>query len=72
MELEVGSRITWRSSAGDCRGVITKIMLRPAANGKITPWMMVDRFITKDYSVAAGIMLCANDTYLKMMNVEPV
>lgn len=72
MELEVGTRITWRSSAGDCRGVITKIMLKPAANNKITPWMIVDRFITKDDSVTASIMLCGNDDYLKMMNVETV
>lgn len=70
MELEVGTCITWRSAAGNCRGVITKIMLKPAADGQITPWVLVDRFITKDNSVTAGIMLCGSDSNLKMMQVE--
>ena len=70
MELEVGTRVTWRSAAGNCRGVITKIMLKPAASGKIAPWILVDRFITKDDSVKSSVMLCGSDSNLKMMQVE--
>lgn len=70
MELDVGTRITWQSAAGFCRGIIKKIVLKPAASGEITPWLIIDRFLTKDDSITAGIMLCGSHSNLKIMKVK--
>ncbi|MEY4332288.1 MAG: hypothetical protein RLZZ196_1026 [Bacteroidota bacterium] len=69
MELKVGTRIFWKSAVGNCRGIIRKIVLSPAASGSIVPWITIDRFITKDESVFSTISLCGTDEYLKIMKV---
>lgn len=70
MNLNVGTLITWRSAAGDCIGRIREIRLAPAANQKVTPWMIVDRMLPNNKT--CGVQLCGNDGYLRMMQVQAV
>lgn len=71
MRLTSGTAITWSSAAGDCRGVIREIYLAPAAGGKTTPWILVDRWLSWDGKKTAAVELCATDDYLKTMQVAP-
>jgi hypothetical protein len=72
MNLATGTRVRWESAAGVKRGTIKNIVLSPAANGVITPWIDIDCYITKDGSVTNSVRLCASDSNLKMMRVALV
>ena len=39
MNLAIGTKVRWESAAGVKRGTITNIVLGPAANDKVTPWI---------------------------------
>jgi hypothetical protein len=42
MNLAIGTKVRWESAAGVKRGTIKNIVLAPAANDKITPWIDVE------------------------------
>jgi hypothetical protein len=72
MQLAIGTKIRWESAAGVKRGTIKNIVLSPAANGVITPWIDVDCNITKDRAVTNSVRLCASAPSLMMFQVALV
>lgn len=75
MNLEIGSKIRWESAAGVKRGIIKNIVLRPAANHEITPWIDVELNhgpVAKHHVPNYMVRICASDDYLKMMSVTEV
>jgi hypothetical protein len=78
MNLSIGTRVRWESAAGVKRGTIKNIVLSPAANGKITPWIDIQVDATMVREVAPHhvqnymIRLCASDGNLKGMRVSEV
>ena len=71
MNLTIGTRVRWESAAGVQRGTIKNIVLAPAANDKITPWIDIR---VDGHNLVGGnsVRLCASDSNLKMMQVFPV
>jgi hypothetical protein len=67
MNLNVADTITWVSAAGNLLGTIKKIFLAPARDGAMTPWIIIEIM-----GKSNTIMMCASDSYLKMMKVEKV
>ena len=67
MNLNVADTITWVSAAGNLLGTIKKIFLAPAGNGVMTPWIIIEIM-----GKSNTIMMCASDSYLKMMKLEKV
>lgn len=65
MEINVGTKIVWESAAGISKGTVSKIFLKPAADGKMSSWMIVD-------TSKSNVMLNGTDAYLKMMKVKVV
>ena len=72
MNLAIGTKVCWESAAGVKRGTIKNIILAPTANDKVTPWIDIDCYITKDGSVTNSVRLCASDSNLKGMRVAIV
>jgi hypothetical protein len=78
MNLSIGTRVRWESAAGVKRGTIKNIVLAPAADKSITPWIDVQLDATMVREVAPChlqnymIRLCASDSNLKMMRVSEV
>ena len=72
MNLAIGTKVRWESAAGVKRGTIKNIILAPTANDKVTPWIDIDCYITKDGSVTNSVRLCASDSNLKGMRVAIV
>jgi L-arabinose isomerase len=73
MNLEIGTRVRWESAAGVKRGTIKNIVLGPAANGVITPWMDVEVLeqISDMYHLNT-VRLCASAPSLMMFQVALV
>ena len=69
MKLAIGTEIFWESAAGLLRGTIKNIVLSPAANGEVIPWIDVQYTKRK---VPHSERLCASVQGLKMMRVEVV
>ena len=66
MNLNVNDTVTWSSSAGILKGVITNICLNLNAANQVVPWIDVNVDIAgRDYSVR----LCATHQNLKAMRV---
>jgi hypothetical protein len=71
MNLAIGTRVRWESAAGVLRGTIKNIVLAPAANGVITPWMDID---VEGNNLVGGnsTRLCASAPSLMMFQVALV
>jgi hypothetical protein len=78
MELSTGTKIRWESAAGVKRGTIKNIVLSPAANGVITPWIDIEleaksvRKIAPIHQQNYMVRLCASAPNLMMMQVALV
>ena len=73
MQLATGTKIRWESAAGVKRGTIKNIVLSPAANDKITPWIDVECLVQiSDMYQLRSVRLCASDSNLKGMRVAIV
>ena len=73
MNLAIGTKVRWESAAGVKRGTITNIVLGPAANDKITPWIDVEFLVQiSDMYHLRSVRLCASDSNLKGMCVALV
>ena len=66
MKLQQQDRITWRSAAGQLTGTIEAIVLADNAAGQTCPWIDV-----RVDGRANTVRLCANDSYLRQMRVQP-
>jgi hypothetical protein len=66
MKLQQQDRITWSSAAGELTGTIEAIVLADNAAGQTCPWIDV-----RVDNRANIVRLCANDSYLRQMRVEP-
>jgi hypothetical protein len=73
MQLATGTKIRWESAAGVKRGTIKNIVLSPAANDKVTPWIDVEYLVQiSDMYQLRSVRLCASDSNLKGMRVALV
>jgi hypothetical protein len=73
MQLATGTKIRWESADGVNRGTIKNIVLSPAANDKVTPWIDVEFLVQiSDMYHLRSVRLCASDSNLKMMRVALV
>jgi len=73
MNLAIGTKVRWESAAGVKRGTIKNIVLAPAANDKITPWIDVEFLVQiSDMYQLRSVRLCASDSNLKGMRVALV
>ena len=73
MNLATGTKVRWESAAGVKFGTIKNIVLSPAANNKITPWIDVECLVQiSDMYQLRSVRLCATDSNLKMMRVALV
>jgi len=73
MNLAIGNQVRWESAAGVRRGTIKNIVLSPAANDKITPWIDVEFLVQiSDMYHLRSVRLCASDSNLKGMRVALV
>jgi len=73
MNLAIGNQVRWESAAGVRRGTIKNIVLSPAANDKITPWIDVEFLVQiSDMYHLRSVRLCASDSNLKGMRVAIV
>ena len=73
MNLSIGNKVRWESAAGVKFGTIKNIVLSPAANNKITPWIDVESLVQiSDSYHLRSVRLCASDSNLKMMRVQTV
>jgi len=73
MKLAIGNRVRWESAAGVKFGTIKNIVLSPAANDKITPWIDVECLVQiSDMYQLRSVRLCASDSNLKGMRVALV
>ena len=73
MNLAIGTKVRWESAAGVKRGTITNIVLSPAANGVVTPWMDIEVLEqVSDMYQLRSVRLCASDSNLKGMRVALV
>ena len=75
MNLATGTQVRWESAAGVMRGTIKNIVLAPAADNKVTPWIDIE--VRKYYKLSGTylnntVRLCASDSNLKMMRVALV
>ena len=73
MKLAIGNQVRWESAAGVKFGTIKNIVLSPAANDKITPWIDVESLVQiSDMYQLRSVRLCASDSNLKGMRVAIV
>ena len=73
MNLAIGNRVRWESAAGVKFGTIKNIVLSPAANNKVTPWIDVESLVQiSDMYQLRSVRLCASDSNLKGMRVAIV
>ena len=73
MKLAIGNQVRWESAAGVKFGTIKNIVLSPAANDKITPWIDVESLVQiSDMYQLRSVRLCASDSNLKGMRVTLV
>jgi hypothetical protein len=73
MNLAIGNQVRWESAAGVKFGTIKNIVLSPAANDKVTPWIDVESLVQiSDMYQFRSVRLCASDSNLKMMRVALV
>jgi hypothetical protein len=73
MNLSIGTKVRWESAAGVKFGTIKNIVLSPAANNTVTPWIDVESLVQiSDMYQLRSVRLCASDSNLKMMNVSLV
>jgi hypothetical protein len=67
MKLKIGDKISWVSYAGNLTGTIYINVLDLNAALKTIPWIDI-----KIEDRLNGVRLCATDSYLKMMRVQPL
>jgi hypothetical protein len=73
MNLSIGTKVRWESAAGFRVGTIKNIVLSPAANETITPWIDIEYLVqVSDMYQLKSVRLCASDSYLKGMRVSIV
>jgi len=73
MKLAIGNQVRWESAAGVKFGTIKNIVLSPAANNKVTPWIDVECLVQiSDMYQLRSVRLCASDSNLKGMRVALV
>ena len=73
MKLAIGNQVRWESAAGVKFGTIKNIVLSPAANDKVTPWIDVECLVQiSDMYQLRSVRLCASDSNLKGMRVALV
>jgi len=73
MNLAIGTKVRWESAAGVKFGTIKNIVLSPAANNKVTPWIDVESLVQiSDMYQLRSVRLCASDSNLKGMRVTLV
>ena len=73
MNLAIGNKVRWESAAGVKFGTIKNIVLSPAANDKVTPWIDVESLVQiSDMYHLNTVRLCASDNNLKGMRVALV
>ena len=73
MKLAIGTAVRWESAAGVKHGTIKNIVLSPAANDKVTPWIDVESLVQiSDMYHLRSVRLCASDSNLKGMRVTLV
>ena len=67
MRIDIGSVVTWNSSAGQLLGEVSKIRLDLNAADTVVPWITIERWDT-----GTKVTLCGTDQYIKMMKLEVV
>jgi hypothetical protein len=67
MRIDIGSLVTWSSSAGQLLGEVTKIRLDLNAADTVVPWITIKRWDTETL-----VTLCGTDQYIKMMKLQVV
>ena len=75
MKLSIGTRVRWESAAGFMRGTIKNIVISPAANDTMTPWIDIEvdsNTVVAQFMTSCSVRLCASDDNLTMMNVTPI
>ena len=73
MQLATGTKIRWESADGVNCGTIKDVVLSPAANDKVTPWIDVECLVQiSDMYHLRSVRLCASNSNLKMMRVALV
>ena len=73
MNLAIGTKVRWESAAGVKFGTIKNIVLSPAANNRVTPWIDVECLVQiSDMYQLRSVRLCASDSNLKGMRVAIV
>jgi hypothetical protein len=73
MNLSIGNKVRWESAVGFRVGTIKNIVLSPAANETITPWIDIEYLVqVSDSYHLRSVRLCASDSYLKGMRVSLV
>jgi hypothetical protein len=70
MNLEIGNEVRWESAAGVLYGTIKNIVLAPAANDQVTPWIDVE--YSKRSKLSGTVRLCASDSSIKMLKISKV
>ena len=75
MNLEIGNEVRWESADGVLHGTIKNIVLAPAANDKVTPWIDVEYSKRNKLSgthLNTTVRLCASDSSIKMLKISKV
>jgi hypothetical protein len=65
MKLEIGSKISWVSAAGNLKGTVDNIVLDLNAANETVPWIII-----KQEGAKSNVCLCGTDSNLKMMKVQ--
>lgn len=65
MKLEIGSKISWVSAAGNLKGTVDNIVLDLNAANETVPWIMI-----KQEGAKSNVRLCGTNSNLKMMKVQ--
>jgi hypothetical protein len=67
MRIDIGSLVTWSSSAGQLLGEVTNIRLDLNAADTIVPWITIKRWDTESL-----VTLCGDNHYIKLMKLQVV
>jgi hypothetical protein len=70
MKLEIGTKITWASAAGQLDGKISNIRLDLNGAKQVVPWITISEVVGTDGNKHSDVYMCATDEYLKQMKVQ--
>ena len=70
MQLNINDTVSWSSSAGNLKGVITIICLNLNAATQVVPW--IDIKVINKQGRAYSVRLCGSNQNLIMMHVAKI